>query len=129
MFLGGVHVNPKPWYKGKLFDTRTAHLLQVQEETFALGALALSSQSSRLRFWGFPNPRTNIYMSYGLNFLKGAIWGILLGTVIGSVKGDTRSLDYSSHRAQMSTSGAMDGRLPGFPYFCWVLFVKEVFSS
>ena len=38
-------------------------------------------------------------MSYSLNSLKGVIWGIILGTTIGVIKGDTRSLDYSSNGA------------------------------
>ena len=33
------------------------------------------------------------YMSHSLNSLKGIIWG----TTIGVIKGDTRSLDYSSY--------------------------------
>ena len=37
-------------------------------------------------------------MSYSLNSLKGVIWGIIYGTIIGAIKGDTRSLDYSSYR-------------------------------
>ena len=32
-------------------------------------------------------------MSYSPNFLKGNIWGIILGTTIGLIKGHTRSLD------------------------------------
>ena len=36
-------------------------------------------------------------MSYILNSLTGAIWGILGGTTIGGTKGDTRSLDYGSN--------------------------------
>ena len=32
-------------------------------------------------------------MSYSLNSLKGVIWGIILGTTLGLIKGDTRSLD------------------------------------
>ena len=35
-------------------------------------------------------------MSHNLNSLKGVIWGIIYGTTIGVIKGDTRSLDYSS---------------------------------
>ena len=35
-------------------------------------------------------------MSYNLNSLKGAIWGTIYGTTIGVIRGDTRSLDYSS---------------------------------
>ena len=34
-------------------------------------------------------------MSYSLNSLKGVIQGILYGTIIGVIQGDTRSLDYS----------------------------------
>ena len=36
-------------------------------------------------------------MSYSLNSLKGIIWGIIYGTTIGLIRGDTMSLDYSSH--------------------------------
>ena len=36
-------------------------------------------------------------MSYGLNSLERNIWGIIWGTTIGLIKGDTRSLDYSSY--------------------------------
>ena len=36
-------------------------------------------------------------MSYSLNSLKGVIWGIIYGTTIGVIRGDTRSLDYSSY--------------------------------
>ena len=35
-------------------------------------------------------------MSYSLNSLKGVIYGIIYGTTIVVIKGDTRSLDYSS---------------------------------
>ena len=36
-------------------------------------------------------------MSYSLNSLKGVIYGIIYGTTIGLIKGDTRSLDNSSY--------------------------------
>ena len=36
-------------------------------------------------------------MSYSLNSLKGVIWGMILETLIELIKGDTMSLDYSSH--------------------------------
>ena len=36
-------------------------------------------------------------MSYSLNSLKGGYIGIIYGTTIGVIKGDTRSLDYSSY--------------------------------
>ena len=36
-------------------------------------------------------------MSYSLNPLKGVLWGIIHGSVIGLIKGDTRSLDYGSY--------------------------------
>ena len=36
-------------------------------------------------------------MSSSLNSLKGVIWGIIYGTTIGLIKGDTRSLDYGSY--------------------------------
>ena len=37
-------------------------------------------------------------MSYNLNSLKGVIWGIIYGTTTEVIRGDTRSLDYSSYR-------------------------------
>ena len=37
------------------------------------------------------------YMSYSLNSLKGVNKRILLGTTIGLIKGDTRSLDYNPY--------------------------------
>ena len=37
------------------------------------------------------------HMSYSPNSLKGVIWGIIYGTTIGVIKGDTRSLDCSSY--------------------------------
>ena len=36
-------------------------------------------------------------MSYSLGSLKGVIWGILYGSIIGVLKGDSRSLDCSSY--------------------------------
>ena len=45
-----------------------------------------------------------LYMSYGLNCLKWVIWGILQVSIIGLAKGDTRSLDYSSHEAPPNLS-------------------------
>ena len=36
-------------------------------------------------------------MSYSLNSLKGVREGIIQGSSIGDIKGDTRSLDYSSY--------------------------------
>ena len=36
-------------------------------------------------------------MSYSLNSLGKVIWGIIYGTTIGVMKGDTRSLDYGSY--------------------------------
>ena len=35
---------------------------------------------------------------YSLKSLKGVIWGIMYGTTIGVIKGDTRSLDKGSYR-------------------------------
>ena len=34
---------------------------------------------------------------YSLNFLIGFLYGIIKGSIIGVIKGDTRALDYSSH--------------------------------
>ena len=39
---------------------------------------------------------SEIYMSYSLNPLKGVIYGIIQGTTIVLIKGDTMSLDHSS---------------------------------
>ena len=39
-------------------------------------------------------------MSSSLNSLKGVIRGIIYGTTIGVIKGDTRSLDYGSYVEQ-----------------------------
>ena len=39
----------------------------------------------------------HLYMSHSLNSLKGVYIGIIYGTTIGVIKGDTRSLDYSSY--------------------------------
>ena len=36
-------------------------------------------------------------MSYSLNSFKGVNMGNLIGTTIGVIKGDTRSLDYGSY--------------------------------
>ena len=46
-----------------------------------------------------PRPYTNhrTHMSYSLNSLRGVIWGIIYGTTIGVIKGDTRSLDNGSY--------------------------------
>ena len=37
-------------------------------------------------------------MSCSLNSFKGSIQGIIYGSIIGVIKGDTGSLDYSSYR-------------------------------
>ena len=39
-------------------------------------------------------------MSHNLNSPNGVTYGILSGTTRGYMKGDTRSLDYSSYKAQ-----------------------------
>ena len=41
---------------------------------------------------------THFHISYSLNSFKGVIWGIIQGTTIGFINGDTRSLDNGSHR-------------------------------
>ena len=38
-------------------------------------------------------------MSFGLNSLKGAIQGIIWGSIVEAIKGDTRSLGYGSYAA------------------------------
>ena len=42
-------------------------------------------------------------MNYDLNSLKGVIWGIIYGTTIEVIRGDTRSLDYSPYEQPMET--------------------------
>ena len=60
----------------------------------------------------FPDPvnnsriNTRLHMSHSLNSLNGAIKGITLETTIRLLKGDTRSLDYSSHDALLPARGA-----------------------
>ena len=53
-------------------------------------------------------------MSYNLNSLKGVIWGMIYGTTIEVIWGDTRSLDYSSYNADYvelgDTSSVRGGR-------------------
>ena len=46
-------------------------------------------------------------MSHSLNSLKGVIWGIIYGTTIGVIKGDTRSLvDNGSYVGGHTAAGA-----------------------
>ena len=44
-----------------------------------------------------------------LNSLKGVIWGIIYGTTIGVLRGDTRSLDYSSYLGTSTEGGLTQG--------------------
>ena len=37
------------------------------------------------------------HMSYSLDSFNGVVWGILQGSIIGVIKGDVRSLDYTSY--------------------------------
>ena len=70
-----------------------------------------------------------LHMVYSPNTLKGNIKGILLGTTIGLIKGDTRSLDYSSYGlAKASHVEEPIGNLPGMTdllafldLFCYVM--------
>ena len=48
-------------------------------------------------------------MSFRLHSLKGAIEGIIQGTTIGVLKGDTRSLDYGSYREKQGVLGGSGG--------------------
>ena len=48
------------------------------------------------------HPSKPDYMYYSLNSLKGVIYGIIEGTMTGSIKGDTRSLDDTSHEEGVS---------------------------
>ena len=60
-------------------------------------------------FWGVPI----LCMSFSLNSLKGVLEGIIWGTYTVT-KGDTRSLDYSSHVGIYSCSICMEAlRFPG----------------
>ena len=43
------------------------------------------------------------YIIYSLKSLKGVIQGIIDGTTIGLIKGDTRSLDKSSYNLSTET--------------------------
>ena len=52
-------------------------------------------------------------MYHSLNSLKGVLWGIILGTTIGFVKGDTRSLDYRSHGATGLEFRVLGSRVKG----------------
>ena len=42
-------------------------------------------------------PCSGPYMSYSLNSLKGGYIGDYIGTTVGVIKGDTRSLDYNTY--------------------------------
>ena len=48
-------------------------------------------------------------MSCSLNSLKGVVQGSIYGSTIGIIKGDTRSLDYSSHAMKKKTRGYAKG--------------------
>ena len=50
-------------------------------------------------------------MIYSLNSSKGITYGIIKGTIIGPIKGDTRSLDYSSHGSVSTNLGRMRRRI------------------
>ena len=56
------------------------------------GSLAMYIRFRGLGVLGLGDPKPK--MSYSLNSLKGVIWGITMGFI----KGDTRSLDYSSYK-------------------------------
>ena len=45
------------------------------------------------------------YMSYSLNSLKGGYIGDYIGTTMRAIKGNTRSLDYSSYRHIVNDNG------------------------
>ena len=46
-------------------------------------------------------------MSYNLNSLKGVTSVIIFGALIGDIKGDTRSLDYCSFKAPITSASYM----------------------
>ena len=50
----------------------------------------------------FYPPQINMSHCHSLNSLKGGYIGDYIGSIIGVLKGDTRSLDYSSHVAAYS---------------------------
>ena len=59
--------------------------------------------------WGFDG----LDMSYNLNSLKGGMYrGLYRGTTIRIIKGDTRSLDYSSYEFPEYAPGLLPGREP-----------------
>ena len=52
-------------------------------------------------------PFKGLNMSHSLNSLKGVIWGIIEGSTIGVIKGDTRSLDYGSLLQSLLRGGGL----------------------
>ena len=53
-------------------------------------------------------------MSHSLNSLKGGYIGIIYGTIMEVIKGDTRSLDNGSYRAQSHPTFRGSGQKPSF---------------
>ena len=51
------------------------------------------------------------YTTCSLNSLKGGYVGIIYGTTIGFIKGDTRSLDHGSYGSLLGVGSKLAGRL------------------
>ena len=80
---------------------RSALLLmaELEEQRLQPNVVTVSAAVSALEKVAMSQQQGSFsYMSYSLNSLKGVVWGIIWGTTIGDIKGDTRSLDYSSYK-------------------------------
>ena len=80
---------------------RSALLLmaELEEQRLQPNVVTVSAAVSALEKVAMSQQQGSFsYMSYSLNSLKGVVWGIISGTTIGDIKGDTRSLDYSSYK-------------------------------
>ena len=64
-------------------------------------------------------------MSYSLNSLKGVIWGIIYGTTIGVIRGDTRSLDYSSGRRPVLRNAILSSTRRETPQSLKVIILRD----
>ena len=67
-----------------------------------------------LYFGKLPNLKPK--MSYSLNSSKGVIWGIVYGTTIGVIQGDTRSLDYAQIVVSISFPFSLYNPTPMSPF-------------
>ena len=75
----------------KLYKNSHTKITGMEKSCVVYPKKSLMSQTLNPSLSSIINPKP--YMSYSLNSLK----RLQYGTVIGSVKGDTRSLDYSSY--------------------------------